>query len=91
MFFYLSAAALQYLAPTILLLFCVLTLRTLGRFTLNSAQIKSDLSLVSIRPQLLPDCLNCLLPTYKRSAPSIKATTLFSSDVPSLGDQMSMF
>ena len=31
-FYYLSAAALQYLAPTILLLFSVLTLRTLGRF-----------------------------------------------------------
>lgn len=47
-FFYLSAAALQYLAPTILLLFCVLTLRTLGRFTFHSAQLKSDLNLVSI-------------------------------------------
>ena len=33
MFYYLSAAALQYLAPTILLLFSVLMLRTLGRFT----------------------------------------------------------
>lgn len=32
-FYYLSAAALQYLAPTILLLFSVLMLRTLGRFT----------------------------------------------------------
>ena len=29
-FYYLSAAALQYLAPTILLLFSVLMLRTLG-------------------------------------------------------------
>ena len=32
-FYYLSAAALQYLAPTILLLFSVLMLRTLGGFT----------------------------------------------------------
>ena len=31
-FYYLSAAALQYLAPTILLLFSVLMLRTLGRW-----------------------------------------------------------
>ncbi|XP_020601398.1 transmembrane protein 161B-like [Orbicella faveolata] len=35
-FYYLSAAALQYLAPTILLLFSVLTLRTLGCTDWNS-------------------------------------------------------
>ena len=39
-FYYLSAAALQYLAPTILLLFSVLTLRTLGRFTIHTAQLR---------------------------------------------------
>ena len=39
-FYYLSAAALQYLAPTILLLFSVLTLRTLGRFTVHTAKFQ---------------------------------------------------
>lgn len=39
-FYYLSAAALQYLAPTILLLFSVLTLRTLGRFTIHTAKFR---------------------------------------------------
>ena len=39
-FYYLSAAALQYLAPTILLLFSVLTLRTLGRFTIHTANFR---------------------------------------------------
>lgn len=36
-FYYLSAAALQYLAPTILLLFSVLMLRTFGGFRLDIA------------------------------------------------------
>ena len=39
-FYYLSAAALQYLAPTILLLFSVLTLRTLGRLTIHRAKFR---------------------------------------------------
>ena len=41
-FYYLSAAALQYLAPTILLLFSVLTLRTLGRFTIHKAKFRFE-------------------------------------------------
>ena len=50
-FYYLSAAALQYLAPTILLMFSVLMLRTLGGFTLHALQYQySQLPLLRTPP-----------------------------------------
>ena len=39
MFYYLSAAALQYLAPTLLLLFSVLMLRTLGELKVEENRL----------------------------------------------------